>query len=242
MSGAPVLDVSDDADALARRGSEWLAERIAGAARPFALCLSGGSTPKRLYAFLAAAPLRDRIPWQNLHLFWGDERFVPPDHPDSNFAMARTALIDHVPIPLRQIHPIPTTGLTPETAAEAYARTLAAFYGSDRLDAARPLFDVTLLGLGPDGHTASLFPGAAALDETVAWTAAVIGARPEPRITLTYPVIASSAVVAFLVAGADKQAMLARVLAGDRSLPAARVCAEGELRFLVDRAAVGEST
>jgi len=223
-------------DALAQRAAEWLTERATAAAGRFAVALSGGSTPRRLYELLAAAPFRDRLPWPRIHLFWGDERFVPPDHPDSNFRMADDAMIKHVPIPPANVHAIPTDG-TPADAARRYEQTLQAFYGSAALAPGRSLFDVTLLGLGPEGHTASLFPGTAALDERSTWVTSVIGAKPEARITLTYPALESSRAVAFLVAGAEKHDILGRVREGETALPAGRLRPQGELWWLTDRAA-----
>ncbi|MGA7384675.1 MAG: 6-phosphogluconolactonase [Methylocella sp.] len=171
MTPEPVIDAEDDAEALACRVACFIAARISSAPERFSLCLSGGSTPKRAYELLAdlGAPLD----WQKVHLFWGDERFVPPDHQDSNFRMAREALIGHVTIPAAQVHPVPTNAASPEEAAAMYEATLQGFYGSKTLDPERPLFDVTLLGLGEDGHTASLFPGTAALDERAAWVTSV---------------------------------------------------------------------
>ncbi|MCL2452888.1 MAG: 6-phosphogluconolactonase, partial [Alphaproteobacteria bacterium] len=203
------------------------------------LNLSGGTTPRRIYERLAVSDLGCPINWQKVNLFWGDERFVPADHEDSNFRMVREALLDHVPIPAAQIHPIPTSLTTPEQAAAAYAQTLKAYYQSETLDAARPLFDLTLLGLGEDGHMASLFPGTKALEERHAWVTAVIGAKPEPRITLTYPAIESSREIVFIVAGAQKRAILDRLLANDQTLPAARIASGGIIRIAADRAAAG---
>ncbi len=237
MSG--VLTVQQDGDAVARYAAEWVLERALAAPGRFAWCLSGGSTPKTTYALLASDEFRDRFPWERTHLFFGDERFVPPDHPDSNYRMARLAMIDHVPIPPAQVHAWHTTGEDPEHAALHYADTLKRFYGTDTLDPARPLFDVMFLGLGEDGHTASLFPGVAALNERSAWTAAVIGAKPEPRLTLSYPVLDSTAAAAFLVSGAGKRDILARALAGDATLPACGVHPVGELHWFADKAATG---
>ena len=231
------LEVCPDAEALAQRAADWLVGLVDGRGDRITVALSGGATPRRLYELLAEPPRRDRMPWERIHWFWGDERFVPPDHPDSNYRMVREAMLSRVSIPAGNIHPVPTVGLDPEAAARAYERELQAVHGSDRLDPARPLFDVTLLGLGSDGHTASLFPGTAALEERRRWVVAVVGAKPEPRISLTFPALDSSRNLAFLVAGEGKRAALARVLAGDRSLPAARVRPVGRLWFFLDGAA-----
>jgi 6-phosphogluconolactonase len=228
-------ETAADPEALAEQAARWVVERSLGTVSRFALVLSGGSTPRRLYELLAAPPYRDRLPWPRVHLFWGDERFVPPDHPDSNFGMARQALLRHVPVPPGNLHAMRTDG-TPEQAAAAYESELKAFYGSQALDAARPLFDATLLGLGADGHTASLFPGNPAVEEQRSWCVAVIGARPEPRLTLTLPALNSSQAVAFLVAGNGKRDILSRVWRGE-DLPARRVRPVGELWWLIDKAA-----
>jgi 6-phosphogluconolactonase len=225
------LEVFDDADAVARRAADWLLSLAQAKDGPFALCLSGGSTPRRLYALLAAPPFRDAFPWLRTHLFWGDERLVPHDHPDSNYRMVREALLAHVPIPPENIHPIPTD-VAAADAASVYERTLRAFHARDP---AQPLFDITLLGLGTDGHTASLFPGVSALDERDRWAAAVVGAKPEARITLTYPALESSRRIAFLVTGDDKRAVLARIRAGTSDDPAARI--RGDIVWFADRAA-----
>ena len=222
---------------LARYVADWLLNRmLAGSGVP-AICLAGGSTPLALYRTLAEAPWRNRFPWQRVHWFWSDERFVPPDDPRSNWRMARAALFDHVPVSAENIHPIATGGTLEESAA-AYERELNQFYGSSRLSANRPLFAATLLGMGTDGHTASLFPGSAALDERERWVAAVPDAQPEPRITLTIPAVASSSEIAFLVSGAKKREILARARQGD-DLPAARIENAGRLHWFVDRAASG---
>jgi 6-phosphogluconolactonase len=207
-------------------------------AGPFSLCLSGGSTPQALYRLLAQPPYRDRFPWYRTNLFWGDERFVPPEAPDSNLGMTRRALLNHITIPPANIHPMPTTG-TPTDAARAYQLTLQTYYGAESLDMSRPLFDVTLLGLGENGHTASLFPDTASLTETRAWVTPVTENVPQPRLTLTYPAIACSRYVAFLVAGANKAEVLGKVWAGDLEQPASRVTAAGTLIWFIDEKARG---
>ncbi|WP_454692222.1 6-phosphogluconolactonase [Achromobacter aloeverae] len=216
--------------------AKWLVEHIEASEDRYALALSGGSTPKPLYERLARPDLARRIDWKRVHLFWGDERFVPHDHPDSNYRMAKLALIDHVPIPPANVHAVPTDG-TPESAAQRYARTLRDFYGADRLDPNRPLFDLNLLGIGDDGHTASLFPGAPQLLEEKEWVAAVVGQKPEPRITLTYPVLDSADTVAFLAQGAAKREPVARARRHDPNTPAGLVAPRGDLLWFLDKAA-----
>jgi 6-phosphogluconolactonase len=239
---APRIDVSADPAALAQRVAQWIVDLACAGSGRFAIALSGGSTPKRLYQLLAAAPLRDQMPWPRVHLFWGDERCVPWDSPDSNYGMAHDAMLAHVPIPPENIHGIPFR-VNPAAAAEEYERGVKSYYGAATLDPARPLFDIVLLGMGPDGHTASLFPGKPALDELHRWASEVPepGLNPHvPRVTLTYPTLDSSKSVAFVAAGADKAAMMRRVLAGERDLPSARIAPVGELVWFVDRAAIRE--
>lgn len=223
---------------LAERVAEWMAATAAAAKGPFRVALSGGSTPKTLYALLASNKFKERFPWPRVVWFWGDERFVPYDHPESNYRMARETMLAQAPVPPENIHPIPTDG-DPEEAARRYERSLKEVYGSPTLDPARPFFDIVLLGLGEDGHTASLLPASKLLDERKRWVAAVLHGRPEIRITLTYPVLESSRHVAFLVSGEGKAAVLRQIRAGDRGLPAARVRPVGELIWFVDRAAAG---
>jgi 6-phosphogluconolactonase len=237
---ASTIVTMEDADALARHVAGWMTALAEASSGRFAIALSGGSTPKLLFEILAQPPFRDRFPWSRTHVFWGDERFVPPDSQDSNLGMARLALLNHVPLPPANINPMPTTG-TLHDSASAYQATLQAYYGRESLDMERPLFDVMLLGLGDNGHTASLFPGTAALDETLAWVTPVTEGVPQPRLTLTYPAIACSRQVAFMVAGAGKAAAVRRVLEGDRSQPATRVTSAGELTWFLDRAADGRA-
>ena len=231
------LEILADPEAWSSRVADWMLEAAMATRGDFTVALSGGSTPLALYRILAQLPYRDAFPWSRTHWFWGDERFVPPADTQSNYRAVRDALLSRAPIPATNIHPIPTEGVSAAAAAISYERDLQSFYGAERLDAARPLFDVTLLGLGSDGHTASLFPGSAALTERNRWTAVVAGAKSETRITLTYPVLESSRRVAFLVVGEEKRAILARLRLGDETLPAARLRPAGTLWLFADAAA-----
>ncbi len=209
----------------------------------FTLALSGGQTPRRLYETLAQPPYLQALPWDATHLFWGDERYVPIDHPDSNAAAAAQALIQYAPLPLSQVHRVPTEAATVEAAAEAYENLLrehfAVFDPSSEL-LQGPVFDLILLGLGQDGHTASLFPDSPALTERMRWVAATPVSPLAPhvrRITLTLPVINAAKNVLFLVAGASKyplvQAIIERPAEAARLYPAARVQPTGNLRWFV---------
>lgn len=224
--------------ALAQRVAQWMTELACAKDGPFAIALSGGSTPRLLYETLAAEPYLDRFPWQRAHWFWGDERFVPHSDPQSNYSMAADAMLSLVPVLHAQIHPVPTVGVTPEEAAEAYQSELRAFYGADFLNPTHALFDIVLLGLGEDGHTASLFPGSPVLKDRERW-AAVADKDGQKRITLTYPALESCAHAAFLVSGAPKRDILARVRSGDESLPAANFRPMGDLHFFIDEDAAG---
>lgn len=238
---ASQFEILDDAEALARRAADFMVSVASTTAGEVAVALSGGSSPKRLYQRLAAPPWRDRFPWQRTHWFWGDERFVPKDDPRSNYHMAAEAMLSHVAVPAANLHPIPTEGTSPQAAADAYERTLRSFNDASRRAAGLPLFDIVLLGLGTNGHTASLFPGTSVLEERSRWVAAVEDpdAAPATRITLTYPALESGRHVAFLVTGAEKRAVLARIRGGDHTLPAARVHPVGTLCWFVDKAAAG---
>lgn len=206
----------------------------------FTLALSGGRTPGRLYARLASPPFRARIDWARVQVFWGDERCVPADHPDSNYRLAWERLLSRVPIPPGQIHRMQGEEPDPERAAEDYEGELRRVF---RLEAGdRPRFDLILLGLGADGHTASLFPGSPALNETTRLVV-VGGAGPDGvhRLTLTLPVFNAAARVIFLVSGKEKGDALSAVLSGGTSpgRPASLIRPAGELLWLVDRAAGG---
>jgi 6-phosphogluconolactonase len=233
------IEILPDASALAEHSAEWMTAAALAGDNPCRISLSGGSTPKALYVLLASERFRNRFPWERVHWYWGDERFVPYDHPGSNYRMTREAMLAKAPVPAENIHPIPTDG-DPEDAALRYEQTLQKAYGAATLDPQRPLFDLTLLGLGPDGHTASLLPGEPVLNERRRWVAAVSHGRPEVRITLTYPAIESSQRVAFLVVGEAKAKIFGAIRSGTSQAPAARVRPIGELVWFVDRAAAGD--
>jgi 6-phosphogluconolactonase len=238
-----VITVTDPT-ALANAAADRVMARIASNSDRVAICLTGGSSPKQLYQLLATDAYRSRIPWQRVHWFIGDERFVPASDPLNNMGMARKIFLDQC-APASNIHPIPTDTADPtdpDDSAARYEHELKSFYGADALDPARPLFDLVLMGVGPDGHTASLFPDYPALDETERWVVGVPKAHVEPfvpRVTLTLPALASCHEMLFEVAGSEKRAILARVLA-DESLPANRARSTGETIWLVDQAALPE--
>jgi 6-phosphogluconolactonase len=235
MSGERQIEVLADAKSTAVGAAEWIVQQIAATTDVFRIALSGGSTPRLLYQELATPEFRDRIEWRRVELFWGDERFVPHTDERSNYRMVRETLLAHAPVLIDHVHPIITEG-EPETAAHRYEALLRDVYGSDTFVSEHPLFHLVLLGLGEDGHTASLFPGSPVLKDREHWVAAARGSS-EPRITLTYPAIASSSAVAFLVTGQDKAGMVRRVLEGDQSLPAARVRSDGQIVWFLDEAA-----
>jgi 6-phosphogluconolactonase len=199
----------------------------------FSVALSGGSTPAGVYRLLAEEPFADRIPWSDVHIFWGDERCVPPNDPGSNYRLAQEALLSRVPIPADNIHRI-RGEVDPSTAARVYDAALQDFFCGPR-----SRFDLVLLGLGTDGHTASLFPGSSALEETEQLAEAVVGAyegRPAQRVTLTLPAINSAREALFLVSGAAKAGIVRAVLEGSEpDLPARRVrLTAGRLTWLLD--------
>ncbi|WP_439358428.1 6-phosphogluconolactonase [Bradyrhizobium sp. DASA03007] len=237
----PKLIVAADAEALAQTAAERVMARIAANPSRIAICLTGGSSPKKLYQLLGSDAWCEKIPWERVHWFIGDERFVPESDPLNNMAVARATFLDRS-APSGHIHPIPTTTENPDRAAEAYARELQAFYGADRLNSVRPLFDMVLMGAGPDGHTASLFPGYPEIEETERWVIGVPNANVAPfvpRVSLTLPVLASCREMLFEIAGHDKQAILTRLLNGE-TLPALRARSNGETVWLVDQAALPE--
>jgi 6-phosphogluconolactonase len=230
-----------DAPALAQAAARRLVDRVSHRDRA-AVCLTGGSSPLGLYRLLAKDPLRSEVPWERVHWFMGDDRFVPESDPLSNMGAARRAFLDQAPVPRQNIHPIPTEARDPEDAARRYEAEIKQFYGADRLDAGRPLFDLVLMGLGPDGHTASLFPHSSALEERQRWVVGVAKAGMEPfvpRVTLTFPALAATREMLFLVDSADKRPILGRVLGGE-DLPAHRAYTQGDLVWLIIGAAAPE--
>jgi 6-phosphogluconolactonase len=231
-------EVMGDNDAVARRAAALLIEALATTTGPVAVSLAGGSTPRRLYETLAMPDWRRRLPWERVHWFWSEERFVPPEHADSNFRMARTAMLAPVGVNTALIHPVPTVDLEPATAAARYQSELQQFYGATALQPERALFAVSVLGVGDDGHTAALFPDTPVLQEQQRWVAAVIGARPEPRITLTYPALNSAELTLVLAVGTGKRAIMDRIKVG-ADVPLARLRPQGRWISLLDRTASG---
>lgn len=234
------LMVVEDKDAFAEAGARLFAEAADMAGGRFVAGLAGGSTPKALYERLAYEPWRSAIRWGKADLVLGDERFVAPDDAKSNARMIREALVDHL-VTKPRLHAVPFDKLTVSEAATEYEAELKALYGAAKLDPARPFFDLCLLGMGEDGHTASLLPGQPELlDERERWVLPVTKGRPEARVTLTFPVLESAGLVVFLVSGAGKRDMLDRVLSGaDRDVPAARFAPNGRLVWLADKDAAG---
>ena len=238
----PKVHVFETPEQVARAAAQYilnLAKPVTHT-RPFSVVLSGGNTPRRVYELLATDEFRDQLNWQLVHLFFGDERTVPADDPASNYGMALATLISRVPIPESNVHPISGAG-DPQNNASSYQQELRSYFaGSDS-----PHFDLVLLGMGEDGHTASLFPTSSALSEKEAWVVANWVQRlKEFRITLTEPAINSAAQILFLVTGASKAAALAAVLNGPPQpdlLPAQLIKpSQGELVWMVDSAAASQ--
>jgi 6-phosphogluconolactonase len=231
-------DAAEVARAAARRFVDWAWQAIARDGK-FQVALSGGSTPREMYRLLATQEFRTQIDWPRVHLFWGDERAVPPDHADSNYGMARRELLLRVPIPSDNIHRMEAEVSPIGRAAHAYETVLRQSLALD--DRGFPVFHLVLLGLGADGHTASLFPGAKLLRETTRWVSTpAMDKAGTRRMTLTLPVIEAAQRILFLVTGSQKAAMLRVVLCGSagRQLPAQMAQPRnGERIFLVDAAA-----
>lgn len=219
---------------------EWAA-RCVKERGSFSVALSGGSTPRRLYERLARPPYDVKLPWSQVHLFWGDERCVSPTQRESNYAMAQDALLRKIAPPSENVHRPPSEVSPPAKAADLMEKDLRAFFTSHRRRDGFPVFDLILLGVGQDGHTASLFPGDPVLEESERWVAAVEKPHvdpPVPRLTLTLPVLNRARCVIFLVSGAGKSEVMGQILrdsTADRRLPAARVHPlDGRLLWFLD--------
>lgn len=241
LESQPDVAVFTNAEALADAAAQAIvdAATAAVAARGrFTIALAGGATPRETYGRLALPPRSDTMPWRQTFVLFGDERCVPPEHPESNYHMAHEMLLSKVAIPPAQIFRMHGESDDPEEAAAQYGRTLAEVFGTRR--GQMPRFDLILLGMGLDGHTASLFPGSPALKEVfrpVAAVHAAAAAIPQ-RLTLTFPVLNAAAEVIFIVSGAEKAKAVKAVLADSALLPVGMVRPEhGRLRWLLDRAA-----
>ena len=240
------LAVLPDRAALAQTAAEAVVQAAADAVRAhgrFTLALSGGTTPRDLYGLLAGEQWRSRIDWRDAFIFWGDERCVPPDHPQSNYRLARELLLDHVPIPADQIFRMPGEAADQVAAAQQYAAAISRIVPAG--PAGVPSFDLMLQGLGDDGHTASLLPGSALVRERRKLVAATdLEREGTGRLTVTPPVLQHAASLLFLVAGSDKAVALRQVLYGPerRQRYPAQVVREarGRVVWLVDRAAAAE--
>jgi 6-phosphogluconolactonase len=222
-------------EAAARHATEVLRATTSG--QDIRIALSGGSTPRGFHALLAES---DGIDWTKVHVYWGDERTVPPDHPESNYRMARETLLEHVAIPPEQVHRM-RGELDPATAADEYERILAESFGVDPPEL--PRFDLNVLGVGPDGHTASLFPGTAALDERERWVVANhVPQQDSWRITLTYPVLNAARLTLVLANGDNKAEAIRRIFdpSEQNKPPAASVRPEGQIIWLLDEAAASK--
>jgi 6-phosphogluconolactonase len=213
MDGADVREFAD-LDSLSVHAAASAVDVVNAAVRLTGRCsvaLSGGETPRGLYRLLGSQH-RERVPWARVHIFWGDDRYVPADHPESNYRMARETLLDHVPCPAGNIHAMPTHLSSPAEAAAAYDKLLKAFFGGGN----GPAFDLNILGIGDDAHTASVFPGSPAVDERARWVMDVhTQAAMATRLTLTLPALSQSANIHVLVAGAGKAGALRHALATD---------------------------
>jgi len=240
------IEILPDADALALRAADLLAlaaQEAAAARGRFAVALSGGETPRVLYRMIARQQFSQKIPWRRVQLYWGDERCVPPDDAASNYGMAHDAFLKHVPIADANVHRI-LGEQPPPQAALAYEKELRALAALERPKSELPVFDLVLLGLGGDGHTASLFPRSDALEVEERFAVATQAPDGSPRITVTYPVINAARRVWFLVSGAKKAGMVAEVMEGlmvPSAVPAQGVRpVHGQLTWLLDEAAAAE--
>jgi 6-phosphogluconolactonase len=237
------IKILKDAAALAEEGTRRFVkiatEAVAERGR-FIAALSGGSTPRAMNALLSAPQFKSQVPWANTYLFFGDERFVPPEHPDSNYLMAKESLLKNVAIPENNVFRVQTEGCSPEEAARAYASSLITATGSSQ-----PCLDLILLGMGPDGHTASLFPNSPVLDSQDLVSAVYNSPKPPPvRVTFTYSLINNAREVVFLIAGPDKAPVVRKALEDNVSYKQVPACGikpkNGTLQWLIDEKACQE--
>ena len=234
-----MIQVSSDSKDLARGAAEYFVARSGEAVAQkgfFTVALSGGSTPKILYELLADPnePFHAQVPWSRTHFFWSDERHVPPDHPDSNYRMAHEAMLSRVPVPASNVHRVRSENPNADEAAAEYEQTLLQLTKQTL-----PQLDLILLGLGNDGHTASIFPGSEVLDETKRLVAAPWVEKLNTfRITMTLPLLNNGAAVVFLVSGAEKAEIVKKVIEGPKLYPAQAVApTHGQLLWMLDKAA-----
>lgn len=235
-----------DLDTLSQQAAQYtvqLANQAIVTHGRFTIALAGGSTPKKLYALLAGEPYRSQIDWASVEVFWGDERCVPPDSEDSNFHMAQEALLSKVPIPASQVHRMPADQPDHETASQAYTAEIRRTFGTEGI----PSFDLIQLGIGPEGHTASLFPHQASLHEQQRLVMPVTVPKPPPeRLTFTPPLLNAARHVLFLVAGAEKADVVHAILEGEYQpdeYPAQIVRpTNGEVTWMLDTAAASKLT
>jgi len=240
MTNKQTIIIESNAAGLARKGAEIFskaAKESVGMKGRFAVAISGGSTPRSMHSMLGEEPFYSDIPWDKTDIFWADERCVPKNHTDSNFGTAKKDFLDHVPIPKGHIHPMQGS-LSHEEDALWYQQKLIKFF--QRKEDEFPLFDLIFLGIGTDGHTASLFPRQSALNEMKRWVVAVKGGNPDVnRLTLTFPVINRGNQIVFMISGKKKASVVKTVLSGIQSgLPAQLVKPlKGTLVWLLDREA-----
>jgi len=231
-----MIEIFANAQELARGAAEYFVARSGEAVAQkgfFSVALSGGSTPKALYQLLVDLD----VPWSRIHFFWSDERHVPPDHPDSNYRMANEAMLSHVPVPQHNIHRVPSENPSATEAASEYEQTLI-----EGTKQSLPQLDLIMLGLGTDGHTASIFPGSEVLHETERLVAAPwVDKFQTYRITMTLPLLNNGACVVFLVSGSEKAPIVKEVLEGPEKYPAQAVKpTRGELLWMLDKDAASE--
>ena len=240
MTNKQTIIIESNAAGLARKGAEIFskaAKESVGMKGRFAMAISGGSTPRSMHRMLGEEPFYSEIPWNKTDIFWADERCVPKNHPDSNFGAANRDFLDRVPISKGHIHPLQGS-LSCEEGALWYQQKLIKFF--QRKEDEFPLFDLIFLGIGTDGHTASLFPGQSTLNEMKRWVVAVKGGNPDvKRLTLTFPVINRGKQIVFMISGKKKASVVKTVLSGIQSgLPAQLVQPlKGKLIWLLDREA-----